>query len=66
LWKERVSFLEANLRFVEGTSFFSGSKPKGRILVNNVAKHKNKVVESDVVITVVLEVKLIKNSFKIF
>jgi len=36
------------------------------MLVNDVAEHKNKVVASDVVITVVLEVKLIKNSFKIF
>jgi len=33
---------------VEGTSFFSGSKPKASMLVKNVVKHKNKIVTSDV------------------
>jgi len=36
---------------VEGTSFFSGSKPKGSKLVKNVVEH-NKIVTSDVDITV--------------
>jgi len=31
-------------RFVEVTSFFSGSKPKGSMLVKIVVKHKNKIV----------------------
>ena len=53
---------------MEGTSFFSGSKPTGRILVKNVVKHKNKIVTSDVDITVVLvvKVKIKKSSVKIF
>jgi len=52
---------------VEGTSFFSGSKPKGSILVKNVV-NKNKIVTSDVDITVVLvvKVKIKKSSVKIF
>jgi len=52
---------------VEGTSFFSGSKPKGSMLVKNV-KHKNKIVTSDVDITVVLvvKVKIKKSSVKVF
>ena len=55
-------------RFVEGTSFFSGSKPKGSMLVKNGVKHKNKIVTSDVDITVVLvvKVKIKKSSVKIF
>ena len=54
-------------RYVEGTSFFSGSKPKGSMLVKNVVKH-NKIVTSDVDITVVLivKVKIKKSSVKIF
>ena len=53
---------------MEGTSFFSGSKHKGSILVKNVVKHKIKIVTSDVDITVVLvvEVKIKKSSVKIF
>jgi len=53
---------------VEGTSFFSGSKPKGRRLVKNAVNHKHKIVTSDVDMTVVLVVKVkIKNSsVKIF
>ena len=53
---------------MEGTSFFSGSEPKGSMLVKNVVKHKNKIVTSDVDITVVLVVKakIKKSSVKIF
>jgi len=53
---------------VEGTSFFSGRKPKGSILVKNIVKHKNKIVTSDVDITVVLavKVKIKQGSVKIF
>ena len=53
LWKERVSFLEANLR---GACW-------SRMLLN-----KNKIVTSDVDITVVLvvKVKIKKNNVKIF
>jgi len=50
-------------------SFFSGSKPKGNMLVKNVVnKYKNKIVTSNVDITVVLivEVKIKKSSVKIF
>ena len=43
---------------MEGTSFFSGRKPKGSMLVKSVAKHKNKIVTSDVDITIVLVVKV--------
>ena len=53
---------------MEGTSFFSGSEPKGSMLVKNVVKHKNKIVTSDVDITVVLVVKatIKKSGVKIF
>jgi len=53
---------------VERRSFFSGSKPKGSMLVKNVVKHKNKIAISDVDITVVLVVKIKfkKSSVKIF
>jgi len=53
---------------VEGTSFFSRSKPKGSTLVKNVFKRKNKIVTCDVDITVVLvvKVKIKKSSVKIF
>ena len=53
---------------MKGTSFFSVSKPKGSMLVKNVVKLKNKIVTSDVDITVVLvvKVKIEKGSVKIF
>ena len=53
---------------MKGTSFFSGSKPKGSMLMKNVVKHKNKIVTSDVDITVdlVVKVKIKKGSVKIF
>jgi len=53
---------------VEGTSFFSGSKPKGSMLLKNVVKHKHETVICDVDITVVLvvKVKIKKGSVKIF
>jgi len=48
---------------VEGTSFVSGSRPKGSKLVNNIFEHKNKIVTSDVDTTVVLvEAKIIKRN----
>jgi len=47
---------------VEGTSFFSGSKSKESMLVNNVVEHKNKIVTGDVDITVVVEAKITKSS----
>ena len=51
---------------MERTSFFSEGWTKGSMLVNSVVKHKNKVVTSDVYITVVMEVKIIKSSVEIF
>ena len=53
---------------MEGTSFFSGSKPKGSMLLKNVVKHKYETVICDVDITVVLvvKVKIKKGSVKIF
>ena len=47
---------------MEGTSFFSGSRLKGSMLVNNVVKHMNKIVASDFDITVVVEAKIKKSS----
>ena len=39
---------------MEGTSFFSESKAKGRMLVKNLVKHKNKIVTSDVDIIIMV------------
>jgi len=68
LFRDRCLQTFGQPRFVEGTSFFSGSKSKGIMLVKNVVKHKNKIVASDVDVTVVLgvKVKIKKSSVKIF